>query len=818
MPVEFRYYELLGIEPSATADDVKRAYRKQSLKWHPDKNPGQRELAEEKFKLLAEAYSVLSDVEMRERYDKYGEDGLKRGFQPPSASGNHYSSGHHAHSSAGQGGPGFRFKSADDIFRDFFGGRDPFSSMFMESVFADPFSDPFFSQHSGSSGLRAAAEQHVPLERERRPYAGGGSMTTTSGPSMGGFGFPSMFGSGFPSMMFSSPFGGSGMPATGSFSFVSSSTIGGDGGLRSASGPSTRTSIQIVNGVKIQTTEENDGRGNVTVTKVSPDGYKEVTVNGVPQSSGSSREPPQKPIDDRGHRSYARPMSGSYARQPSPQPVSPSYGSATRSGAGQNVTSSNNESVVEVEVIEVEDSSESDTLPPPQPPQPLSSKYSAERTRGPVHKVPSPPTTEPLPKRRDPEMQKDKAVPSEHYPAPPSAAAAAAAPDYQPPFQQQQQKQKQQVQRVPAAASPPFRATQAPREPPAAQPSARLPAQAPVAPRNEAEDMLAQARNRLKPAAGTASPHQLPPQKPSAASSHGSGLKDVLKATGASLLKARPKMNRSSSSTKTGLQPPTRQAGSKTFGPVHRPDPKDAVKPQVMSAAEHKASAYGEQQYFEPVASRIDAGAARSSGGPETVASIPPLPLQQQPQMPTTGHSTPGHKQPRSRDRMRSTLHNNNFSAMGLDTQQYAGQHNLAAGSLSSPPPLPQQPLDPRSAVPGYAQYQYYQPQPSQQQAPAAKHYYGQAMYVDPSGSQPAQTSYVSPPVTANSADEGYHYQQTQPAKKGYSGQPLSATQARNQQQQQQQQQQMYGGNQYNSMSAGPTTTAAGPASGYYRS
>ncbi|KAJ2004214.1 DnaJ sub B member 6, partial [Coemansia sp. S85] len=109
MPVELRYYELLGIEPSATADDVKKAYRKQSLRWHPDKNPGQRELAEEKFKLMAEAYSVLSDVEMRERYDKYGEDGLKRGFQPPSASGNSYSSGHHAHSSAGQGAPGFRF-------------------------------------------------------------------------------------------------------------------------------------------------------------------------------------------------------------------------------------------------------------------------------------------------------------------------------------------------------------------------------------------------------------------------------------------------------------------------------------------------------------------------------------------------------------------------------------------------------------------------------------------------------------------------------------------------------------------------------------
>ncbi|KAJ2099391.1 DnaJ sub B member 6 [Coemansia sp. S100] len=797
MPVELRYYELLGIEPSATADDVKKAYRKQSLKWHPDKNPGQREVAEEKFKLLAEAYSVLSDVEMRERYDKYGEDGLKRGFQPPSASGNHYSSGHHAHGSggAGQGEPGFRFRSADDIFRDFFGGRDPFSSMFMESVFADPFSDPFFSQHSGSSGLRAAAERHVPIERERRPYAGGGGMTTTSGPSASGFGFHSMFGGpggGFPSMF--SSFGGSGMPATGSFSFVSSSTIGGDGGLRGASGPSTRTSIQVVNGVKIQTTEENDGRGNVTVTKVSPDGYKEVTVNGVPQNSSPTRESPRKPVEDGRHHSYSRPLSGSYARQPSPPPVSSTYGSAARGSAGQKKEASDDESVVEVEIVEVDDSSDSDPLPPPQPPLPRPSKQSVERARAPVHKVHSPPTSEPLPKRRDPEVRKDKAMPSEHYSVPLGAAAAA--------YQQQP------AQRVPAAAPAPSRASYAPREPPAAQPSARLPTQTPAAARNEAEDMLAQARNRLKSASGAAPP-QPPQQKTSTSSSHGSGFKEVLKATGASLLKARPKMNRSSSSTKAGPQPQAHQAGSKTFGPVHRPDPIGGVKPQVMSAAEHKAGVYGEQQYYEPVANR---------GGPETVASIPSLPpQQQQSRTATTGFSTPGHKQPRSRDRMRSTLHHNNFSAMGLDTKQYVGQPNLAAGSLSSPPPLPQQPLDPRTATPGYAQYQYYQPQQAQQQGPAASHYYGQAMYVDPSSPHAAQTSYVTPPMTANSTDGGYHYQQQQqqqPANKGYSGQPLSATQARNQQQQQQ----MYGGNQHAGMSTGPATTATGSANGYYRS
>ncbi|KAJ2334437.1 DnaJ sub B member 6, partial [Coemansia sp. RSA 2681] len=786
MPVELRYYELLGIAPSATADDVRKAYRKQSLKWHPDKNPGQRELAEEKFKLLAEAYSVLSDVEMRARYDKYGEDGLKRGFQEPSASGPQYSSGHHH---AQGGGQGFRFRSADDIFRDFFGGRDPFSSMFMESVFADHFADPFFSQHSGATGMRAAAEQHIPIERERRPYAGGGGMTTMSASSgaAGGFGFHSMFGGGgagggFPSMMFSS-FGGSGMPATGSFSFVSSSTVGGEGGLRGASGPSTRTSIQIVNGMKVQTTEENDGRGNITVTKVFPDGSKEVTVNGVPRRTEA---PPRKPVEDGRQHSHALPRSGSYARQPSPSPASSAH---ARGGGGHKHVSSDDESVVEVEIVDVDDSNDSESLPPPSPakPQPVPplqqqqqqqqprpAKPNVEKTRpSPVHKVHSPPMSEPLPKRRDAEARKDKAAPSDYYAAPLPAAYQPSA--YQPPAQQPPAQQPH-AQRVPAAAPPPA----------AAQPSTRGPTMAAAAPRNEAEDMLAQARSRLKAASGAAPPPPRQQPTPSSAASHGSGFKEVLKATGASLLKARPKMSRSSSASKAGPQPQSQPAGSRTFGPVHRPGPASDLKPPVMSAAEHKAGAYGEQRYYEPNANsaqytgREGAGPTRSAGGAETAAGIPPLPPQQQqrqqPQV-ATGLSSPGHKQPRSRDRMRSTLHHNNFSAMGLDTKQYADQHHLAAGSLASPPPLPQQPLDPRNATPGYAQYQHYQPAQlsPQQQGPGASHYYGQATYVDPaSPHSAAQASYVSPLATANSADGSHHYQQQQQQSANiYSGQPL---------------------------------------------
>ncbi|KAJ2147287.1 DnaJ sub B member 6, partial [Coemansia sp. RSA 637] len=77
MAVETKYYEQLGIHATATLAEIKKAYRKLSLQWHPDKNPSNREAAEEKFKQLSEAYSVLSDSDTRALYDRYGSDGLK---------------------------------------------------------------------------------------------------------------------------------------------------------------------------------------------------------------------------------------------------------------------------------------------------------------------------------------------------------------------------------------------------------------------------------------------------------------------------------------------------------------------------------------------------------------------------------------------------------------------------------------------------------------------------------------------------------------------------------------------------------------------
>jgi len=106
------YYEVLGVSKSATKEEIKKAYRKQALKYHPDKNPGDKK-AEEKFKEAAEAYEVLSNDEKRARYDRFGHAGM-------------------GGAAGGFTGGGMTmediFASFGDIFGDAFGGFGGFGS------------------------------------------------------------------------------------------------------------------------------------------------------------------------------------------------------------------------------------------------------------------------------------------------------------------------------------------------------------------------------------------------------------------------------------------------------------------------------------------------------------------------------------------------------------------------------------------------------------------------------------------------------------------------------------------------------------------
>ena len=101
------YYEVLGVDKSASADEIKKAYRKMAMKYHPDRNPGDK-VAEEKFKEVGEAYEVLSDADKRSRYDQFGFAGVDPNFNAGAGAG-------------GFGGFG-DFGGFADIFGDFFGG------------------------------------------------------------------------------------------------------------------------------------------------------------------------------------------------------------------------------------------------------------------------------------------------------------------------------------------------------------------------------------------------------------------------------------------------------------------------------------------------------------------------------------------------------------------------------------------------------------------------------------------------------------------------------------------------------------------------
>lgn len=112
------YYEILGVSKNASDDEIKKAYRKLAVKYHPDKNPGDKE-AEAKFKEINEAHDVLSDKQKRARYDQFGHAGVN-GSSNPFGGGNPF---------GGAGGQSFNFEFGggfEDILNNIFGGGSPF--------------------------------------------------------------------------------------------------------------------------------------------------------------------------------------------------------------------------------------------------------------------------------------------------------------------------------------------------------------------------------------------------------------------------------------------------------------------------------------------------------------------------------------------------------------------------------------------------------------------------------------------------------------------------------------------------------------------
>ncbi|KAF9134320.1 hypothetical protein BG015_003431, partial [Linnemannia schmuckeri] len=304
------YYELLCLEPGASKDDVRKAYRKQALLFHPDKmKPHMKEEASQHFQLISEAYDVLFDDKKRELYDRYGYEGVKAGGDPnpqPDLSGFFPHGGAQA-----RGRPqGFGFGFDSPFFSSFgvpagAGGfhdqaffadhqhqhmRNLFDQH-MGSMFGGGFPrghgpgfpldfmhDHGFHQHHHDAFFRSAFGDHDPFRRgeqqqqQQRPTLFSTSpfanSTQTQSQSQ-------WSGTGSRSSPFTN-FGSSGDRGGGGFTTSSSSSSSMGGG-----GNRTSTRTTIVNGKRTTVTEVTDAQGVTTTTVDKSDGTRETFINGV---------------------------------------------------------------------------------------------------------------------------------------------------------------------------------------------------------------------------------------------------------------------------------------------------------------------------------------------------------------------------------------------------------------------------------------------------------------------------------------------------------------------------------------------------------
>ncbi|CAL1687745.1 unnamed protein product [Lasius platythorax] len=230
------YYKVLEVQRNAAGVEIKKAYRKLALKWHPDKNPEDLEEANRRFKEISEAYEVLSDEKKRRVYDQYGKEGL----QMPGGK------RRHGDDFDPHFGGTFVFRDPEEVFREFFDGI--------------PFEDLFAGFHGCSR--RGASGRHG--------HPTNNSLSTSFfGPFGFGFRLP------FDNLMENTS-------TTGNFTSFGTFTSF-DGASGGAAMKRTSTSTRFIDGKKI-TTKKVFENGKETIMSYENDVLKSKTVNGVPQS------------------------------------------------------------------------------------------------------------------------------------------------------------------------------------------------------------------------------------------------------------------------------------------------------------------------------------------------------------------------------------------------------------------------------------------------------------------------------------------------------------------------------------------------------